>query len=153
MKAFTIAMVLIITFALLAFVRADHDTDLRRILPFLGGQRICIYDFAGAVVVLTSTWAIGRLLWRARSAEDSTTSSQKGSWRFRWSLLAVVILVLVTVWIAEAAHPAFQWTDLLRGLHIRNRERFTQLATLCLLCVSALLIVRVATAGLGDEDD
>ena len=66
--------------------------------------------------------------------------------------MAVVVLVLVTVWIAESIAPVFNWQDMLGGLGIRSRARYTQLVVLCVLATAAVLIVRVATAGKVDDD-
>ena len=154
MKAFTISLILVLTLGIVAFLRADDDSDLRMILPLVSGQRVCIYDFAGAVVLLIAGWAIGSRLWRASTADNgSSTSSDTDRWRFRWSIVAVVVLVLATVWIAEAVTPAFDFQDILHGLGIRSRARYTQLAVLCVLSTAAVLIVRVATAGKVDEDE
>ena len=153
MKGFTIAFILIITLGIVAFLRADDPSDLRMVLPFVSGQRVGLYDFAGAVVLLIAGWTIGSRLWRASNAENgSSTSSDSGPWRFRWSIAAVAALALVTVWIADAVTPSFDWQDILEGLGIRDRNRCTQLAVLCVLATAAALIVRVATAGKVDDD-
>jgi len=103
-------------------------------------------------VLLIAGWAIGSRLWRASMNENgSSSSSDTARWRFRWSIVAVVVLVLMTVWIAEAVSPVFDWHDVLQGLGIRNRGRYTQLAVLCVLATAAVLIVRVATAGCDDD--
>jgi len=154
MKGFSIGFIIVITLGIVAFLRADDPSDLRMVLPFVSGQEVGLYDFAGAVVLLIAGWTIGSRLWRASmSAGGSSSDSDTGHWRFRWSIVAVVVLVLMTVWIAEAVSPVFEWHDILYGLGIRNRSRYTQLAVLCVLATSAVLIVRVATAGCEEDDD
>ena len=153
MKGFSIAFILIMTLGIVVFLRADDGSDLRLIAPFISGQKVSLYDFAGAIVVLISAWSIGRRLWKASVNNNGSSSTpDSGHWRFRWSIVAVIVLVMVIVWLHEAVNPSFQWSDILNGLGIRNRARYTQLAVLVVLSTAAVLIVRVATAGCDDEN-
>ena len=81
MKGFSIAFLLIMTLGIVVFLRAGDSSDLRLIAPFISGQPVSLYDFAGSIVVLISAWSIGRRLWKASANNNGSSSSpDSGRW-------------------------------------------------------------------------
>ncbi len=56
-----VVIVLIITFAILGFIRSGTDFDMRAIIPFFSGRDIGLYDWAGLVLVVFVWWGLARL--------------------------------------------------------------------------------------------
>lgn len=63
--------------------------------------------------------------------------------RGRWYLLLVPLLILSAMWLAQGLEPARSWNEVMISFGVRDRERYTQLATLGVLIVAALAVWRV----------
>ena len=68
-KALQIVIILLITFAVLSWIRSDgeYDFDIRSIIPFMRGSDISIYDWGGLALILYGLWGLGRLRGGART--------------------------------------------------------------------------------------
>lgn len=64
-------------------------------------------------------------------------------WRFRWEIAAVVLALMAALWILRGIEPSFAWEDVMDALHVRHRERYTQLAVLGLTLVGIVLVYRI----------
>ena len=64
-------------------------------------------------------------------------------WRFRWEIVAVVLVVMAALWFVRGVEPSFEWEDVMDALHVRNRERYTQLAVLGLALIGVALVYRI----------
>ena len=63
--------------------------------------------------------------------------------RFRWCFILVPLLILFVMWVAKGIEPALSWDEAMDALGVRNRERWTQLATLGALVTAGVAILRV----------
>ena len=64
-----VTILVICTLGLLAWLRADYATDIRSILPLLGGREVGLYDFAGLALVVYGLWALTRFSSARRDQE------------------------------------------------------------------------------------
>jgi len=61
-KIVSVTVVLIATFAVLAWARGDrYGFDIRTILPFCSGKPMALYDFASLAMLGVAGWGICRL--------------------------------------------------------------------------------------------
>ena len=60
MRSMLVTVVVLLTLALLGWIRADHQFDPRRLIPFLHGEA-SLYDAAGLVVIGIALWGLARL--------------------------------------------------------------------------------------------
>lgn len=150
MKVFLITLVLIVTFALLLFIRGGEEWDIRRTIPFMGNHPIQLYDFAGAALLFVATIGFSSV-YLNRKEPPSTYHANHGDWRPRWSVLIVLAVLAFFMWLAQGIHPAFSWPQLLNAINIeKTQERYSQLASLGVIAISITLIARI---GLGHRDD
>lgn len=64
---------------------------------------------------------------------------------FRWELLLIPLLLLGVMWIFSGVDgAAISFDELIDLVGVRNREQYRQLATLGLIIVGALSILRIA---------
>ena len=82
-----------------------------------------------------------------RAQEDSpqppvVPSRKRG---FRWPLLVVPLVLLISMWVYREVHFACGWEDLMEAVHVlpQNYERYTQLAVLGVLVTAVVAIYRV----------
>lgn len=61
MKAIKITLVLLATAAVLHFLKAEEDIDIRKSLPFLDGEPPNVYHVAALAVILIFVWGLIRL--------------------------------------------------------------------------------------------
>lgn len=59
MRAMLVTIVVLLTLALLGWMRDDHQFDTRRLIPFLHGEAT-LYDAAGLVVIVIALWGLAR---------------------------------------------------------------------------------------------
>ena len=63
--------------------------------------------------------------------------------RFNWAIVAVPAAILLAMWAASGIQIGFSWDYLLTIWHIKNKQRFTQLACMGLLAVAVVAIARI----------
>ncbi|MBE0536759.1 MAG: hypothetical protein IH624_13915 [Phycisphaerae bacterium] len=62
MKAIMIVVLLVITCAVINYMRAGHYSGpLPQVLPFLGGDKISFHDLSGLVCIGIAIWGLTRL--------------------------------------------------------------------------------------------
>jgi len=65
-------------------------------------------------------------------------------YRFRRSVYVGVPLAIgVYLWFISGLRPAFRFSDLMDALRVQATDRYTLLASLGVLCVTVLLIIRM----------
>lgn len=68
MRTVLVTLVVLLTLALLGWMRADHQFDPRRLIPFLHGEAT-LYDAAGLAVIVIALIGLTRL-HRGPATED-----------------------------------------------------------------------------------
>jgi len=68
---------------------------------------------------------------------------------FRISWLLVPLCLLGMWYLLSHAQPVLQWESVMDFLHVRNQERYTRLAVLCLTLIFIVAAVRI----LGRKND
>jgi len=58
--------------------------------------------------------------------------------RFNKAFLLVPAAVLILLWLIGGIEPAGTWDDVMDALNVQNRERYTMLMCLCLVCVAVV---------------
>ena len=76
----------------------------------------------------------------------------KHRWRIKWSLLLIPAAILLAAYVVSHIELAVTWDDVMDALNIRNRERYTMLATLGCLCVGCVWIAKVLRDDKKDEE-
>ncbi len=71
--------------------------------------------------------------------------------KFNWAFVLVPAAVLILLWIISGIEPAGTWDDVMDFLKVNNRERYTMLACLGLLCVAIVWIARIFGKDKEDE--
>jgi hypothetical protein len=61
MKPVLVTVILLLTLALLGWLRADHGFDVRSIVPFLSGREIGPFDWGGLALLVLAAWGLSRL--------------------------------------------------------------------------------------------
>jgi hypothetical protein len=65
-------------------------------------------------------------------------------YRFRWPVYFwLPIILMASSWFLSGIDIPFSFSDITRYFHIHNTERYELLASLGILCVTILLILRV----------
>ena len=67
--------------------------------------------------------------------------------RFRWGCIWVVVAIALAMWLAAGSKPAITWDSVMDLLHVKNRERYTQLAVLGVLICGACAVARILGYG------
>ena len=62
---------------------------------------------------------------------------------FRWGIVFVIAILLLLAWMASGARAGLSWDRVMDFLHVKNRERYTQLAVLGVAICAILGIARV----------
>ena len=69
MKTVTVVVLLVITCAVINYMRAGHYSGpLPRVLPFFGGDKPSFHDIAGIICIGIAVWGLTRL-FRNRDEE------------------------------------------------------------------------------------
>lgn len=148
MKAFAITFILVVTLALLLFIRGGETWDIRHSIPFLGGHPIQVYDFAAAALLFMAIIGFASIYFNAE--DDSVTyHATSADWRPRWSILIILGVILSCMWLTQALQPAFSWPQFLDAIKVKNHDRYSQLASLGVIATSTLMIARIS---LGRKD-
>jgi Na+/H+ antiporter NhaC len=63
-------------------------------------------------------------------------------YRFRWSIVAVVLAVLAFFWLRDGVDVSFQVQDVLDYLRIRHQDKYVQLACLGIVLIAVTLIAK-----------
>ncbi len=70
----------------------------------------------------------------------------------RWSVLLVPLAILFAAWVISGIQPAGTWKEVMDFLHVKNRERYTQLACLGVALIAIVAIARVLGYGRGKKE-
>ena len=76
-KHLQIALILLITLAVLKFIRGGLDFDIRSVIPFMGGADISIYDWAGLALLVIFAGGLARLHRRGRPRDDTADVAEE----------------------------------------------------------------------------
>jgi hypothetical protein len=60
-RVIQVLVILIISLAILAFIRGGLDFDIRSIVPFMSGGEITLFDWGGLVLLILVVWGIFRV--------------------------------------------------------------------------------------------
>jgi hypothetical protein len=71
-------------------------------------------------------------------------------WRPNWGILWVIVALLGITWLLHNIEPAVTWEELMNYLHVHNRERYSQLAILCIILTTICALWRIVK---GKKDD
>ena len=63
--------------------------------------------------------------------------------KFNWAFVLVPAAVLILLWIISGIEPAGNWEEVMDFLNVKNRERYTLIMCLCLVCVAIVWIARI----------
>ena len=65
-------------------------------------------------------------------------------YRFRWAIfLGVPLVVGAILFVLNGIEPSFRFADIMQWLGVINQNRYVRLACLCVVCLVALLIVKL----------
>jgi len=76
MTAAKIIAIIIVTFALIGFVRGGETFHIAKALPFCSGGRPGLYDFTAGGLIAVMFWGIGRL-GRIGTGDDETPEEEE----------------------------------------------------------------------------
>ncbi len=68
---------------------------------------------------------------------------KRRSRRFRWELIVLPASLYGLWWLLSTIKPAFSWDDFLNLIHIKDKQRFSQLAILGISICSICAVMRV----------
>ena len=71
--------------------------------------------------------------------------------KFRWEIVGVLFAIVFAAWLLDSARVAFEWTDVMHWLCVRNTARFTRLCVLCLSLIGILAVIRVLRGNTKDD--
>jgi len=63
-------------------------------------------------------------------------------YRFRWSIVVVVLVVLAFFWLRDGLDASFQFQDVLDYLRVRHEDKYVQLACLAIVLIAVTLIAK-----------
>jgi Ni/Fe-hydrogenase subunit HybB-like protein len=63
--------------------------------------------------------------------------------RFKWGIVIVPAVLLLAYWVGANIAVGVSWNSVMGALHVHNRQRYTQLACLGLVCVAVVAIARI----------
>lgn len=72
MKPALVTAILLLTLAVLGWLRADHRFDIRTIVPFLTGREIGVFDWGGLALLILAAWGLSRLNEDPSEKRDDT---------------------------------------------------------------------------------
>jgi len=79
------------------------------------------------------------------TAPPSSPRRRRGRDVFRWEYLIVPLLLLGVMWMLSGVDgAAFTFDDVMDRMNVRNRDQYRQLATLGLIAVAVVWMVRVS---------
>ena len=84
-----------------------------------------------------------------RQQQEPHPPQERDSHVFRVSWLLVPLCVLGMWYLLSHVHPVLEWESVMDFLHVRNQERYTRLAVLCLTLIFIVAAVRI----LGKKND
>ena len=64
-------------------------------------------------------------------------------YRFRWAWVLVPLTLMFLAWLATGVKVAVRFDDIMRALSVRNTLRYRQLATMGLLAIGLVAILKV----------
>ena len=79
MKPAAVTAIVVLALALLAWIRAGQDFDIRSILPLIGGHEINVYDLGGLLMLLIACLGLARLARTPREEEAERELDDFGS--------------------------------------------------------------------------
>jgi hypothetical protein len=68
---------------------------------------------------------------------------QKPKRRFRWEIIAVILVVVGYFWFVRGIEPSFTFERLMRYIGIRHELRYIRLVCLGIVCVAIVLAVKI----------
>lgn len=88
-------------------------------------------------------WAVNRKGLKVIKIASAALRLSRARGEFRWGIIWVVAVLLLLAWLASGARAGLSWDRVMDYLHVKNKERYTQLAVLgCTLC-TILAIARI----------
>ena len=63
--------------------------------------------------------------------------------RFRKAFILVPLTVLILVWVLRRVQVAVRWDDVLSLLHVKDGERYTELACLAVVLIGIVAVSKV----------
>jgi hypothetical protein len=64
-------------------------------------------------------------------------------YRFRWTLVMVVLVILGFFWLRDGVEMSFRFQDVLDYLRIRHEDKYVQVACLAIALIAVTLIARI----------
>lgn len=137
----TLTIITVVLWAeVVRMLRMGDDYPLPQVLPFCGGRRPGIYDFAGCGVLFLFFF----LLWTILSSPRENNSRER---RFRHALWLVPLSLVLADYIRRNAKPALHWQSLLHQFNISDPERFSQSCVLITTCTAIWIAVYIWHTG------
>jgi apolipoprotein N-acyltransferase len=72
--------------------------------------------------------------------------------RFRWWLIWLPASIICLAWLMNGIHVGHAWDGVMSALGVHNRERYSLLAVLGLVCVAAAAVARILRSGSRKEE-
>ena len=63
--------------------------------------------------------------------------------RFKWLLVLIPLVIIAGLWLSKGMEPAQTWDQFMTRIGIKNRERYTELAVIGVLCVGVVAVIKV----------
>ena len=86
MKFAKIALIIVLIFSLVSWVRSDHGDfgSLVKTLPFCGGHKVSFYDVGAIALIVLLFWGLSRLKSSGQKEDDAADSDyeyeEDGGW-------------------------------------------------------------------------
>ena len=65
-------------------------------------------------------------------------------WRFfRWEWVLVPLVIIAAVWFIGGIVPSIAWVDITSALGVVHKERYSELAVLCLSLIGVVWIAKI----------
>ena len=68
---------------------------------------------------------------------------QKPKRRFRWEIIAVVLVILGYFWFVSGIEPSFTFKQLMQKIGIRHELRYIRLVCLGVVCIAIILAIKI----------
>jgi len=76
----------------------------------------------------------------------------KGRKRFRWWLIWLPASIVCLAWLMTGIHVGHPWDGVMSALGVHNRERYSMLAVLALVCGAVVAVARILRSGSRKEE-